>query len=217
MENGTRDRRSTFVVFMCTVTAYGFIQRRVFEWNGNFFVPKWRSEYIYFFPLFSLRRRSRRRRRRRFQIYFIRAGWGGFDIFSGCAAAVFTLNTLYVGECQVVWVVMVIKGKYTVVSPLFSIRYTTTAKTRYKKKCKRRRREAENRICAAERENRLYTVYSPPSSSSTTSFDFIPFYSRSTEKCVSKVVWLSNWHTWISGTPKNVQRNEKRFVTFFEG
>lgn len=64
------------------------------------FCSKMTFSFFFFFPLFSLRRRSRRRRRRRrFQIYFIRAGWGGFDIFSGCAAAVFTL---YVGECQVV-------------------------------------------------------------------------------------------------------------------
>lgn len=77
----------------------------------------------------------------------------------------------------------------------------------------------------AEWENRLlFCLYGVGDAVVVVILAFIPCYFRSAGKCacvcgflcecVSKVVWLSNWHTWISGTPKNVQRNEKRFVTF---
>lgn len=59
---------------------------------------------------------------------------------------------------------MVIKGKYTVMSPSFSIRYTTTAKTRYKteekKKKKNARDDEEKRIELVRRNGKIVFILS---------------------------------------------------------
>lgn len=88
MEPETVVRRSPFLCAQSQRTV--LFSAEFSNGKGTFlFQNDVRNILFFFFPLFSLRRRSRRRRR--FQIYFIRAGWGGFDIFSGCAA-VFALK-----------------------------------------------------------------------------------------------------------------------------
>lgn len=60
---------------------------------------------------------------------------------------------------------MVIKGKYTVMSPSFSIRYTTTAKTRYKTEEKKKRKmqettkRNESNWCGGTGKSSLYCLF----------------------------------------------------------
>lgn len=129
------------------------------------------------------------------------------------------------------YVALVLHSLFIHISTASSSSTSTTTKAKRKMNCVQDRDEVEKHARNERmwmRNGKIVFTVSLPSSSSSSSpapsssssllalFRAI-FGQPSVCVCVSKVVWLSNWHTWISGTPKNVQRNEKLFVTFSTG
>lgn len=97
MENGTRDRRSTLVVFMCTLAAYTARVCSSMEWE--IFCSKMTFR-TFFYSIFAQTSTSSSFP----DIYFIRRlgdGWNGFDIFSGCAVLNAALYCVMRGLCAV--------------------------------------------------------------------------------------------------------------------
>lgn len=135
--------------------------------------------------------------------------------------------TLY-GECQVVWVVTVIKGKYTIMSPLFGIRallYTFRWRRRQQQQRRRRTnertkdkkkymRKTKKTVCLRNGKIVFSVSIRQRRRCRLALFRSIFGQRRSVYR---KLFGYQIGTHGFRGTPENVQRNEKRFVAYFWG